>query len=401
MEFLARFYDGLVAEAREVSCTIGGSAVDIRDAGSRAHVGMWMLSDLFPLHSRRNELRIGAENQPYGARLVFSGFETARDARAALPDLVKRSRRDAGTELRLMAFSTFALASVIVAYVYGVPLLADRLTAIIPPAWEQQFGDKVAEQVEASLETDEGFEVCDDNPDSLANRAIARFAESALAEAGSPFKPEVRVVRSKVPNAFALPGGKAFYFSALLDSTNGPDEFAGVLAHELGHVAHRHAMRQLIASAGTGLLIGFVLGDMTGLSVAGGLGAVLINSHFSREEEAEADQFAGLTAQRLGFDPRALARLLERVAHDDDFSKALAILSTHPLTAERQRALEAMTARTSAAQPAFSADEWLSIKSMCAQPATPAAAAAEPAPAEAPSWPPKAPAGSPKNAPRH
>jgi predicted Zn-dependent protease len=135
---------------------------------------------------------------------------------------------------------------------------------------------------------------------------------------------------------------------------------------------------------------------MTGLSVAGGLGAVLINSHFSREEEAEADQFAGLTAQRLGFDPRALARLLERVAHDDDFSKALAILSTHPLTAERQRALEAMTVTTSAAQPAFSTDEWQAIKAMCALPEAPAAA-----PAEAPSWPPKAPAGSPKNAPRH
>src|SRR5690606_21231902 len=122
---------------------------------------------------------------------------------------------------------------------------------------------------------------------SLANRAIARFATAALEGSGSPFQLDVRVVKSDIPNAFALPGGQVFFFSALLDQAQTPDEFAGVLAHEVGHVAHRHGMEQLISTAGTGALIGFILGDMTGISVAAGLGATIIDARFSRDAERQ------------------------------------------------------------------------------------------------------------------
>lgn len=381
MEVPGRYHDGLVASVTDVTCLLSETLVVIIDRTSKAAVASWPAADVFPLHGRRDELRIGVTGKPYGARLVFSGYESARLARSALPALAEKHRQDSGRQFRLMGLATVALASVVVAYLYGVPLLAGRITGLIPPSWEQQFGDKVAQQVEASLTEEGGFEICDADPGSLANRAIARFANAALDGAGSPFSPDVKVVRSTVPNAFALPGGKAFYFSALLDATESPDEFAGVLAHELGHVVHRHAMQQLIASAGTGLLIGFILGDMTGISIAGGLGAVLVDSHFSREEEAQADQFSADTARRLGFSPTGLVRLLERVAEDDAFSKALALLSTHPLTEERRRALERAAVADAALTPVFSADEWQAIKTMCKTEipgATPAAAPPDP-----------------------
>jgi predicted Zn-dependent protease len=140
------------------------------------------------------------------------------------------------------------------------------------------------------------------------------------------------------------------------------------MAHELGHVAHRHVMESLISSAGTGLLIGFVLGDMTGLSVAGGLGALLIDSRFSRQAEAEADRFSATVAARMGFDPTALPTLLERVAADDDFTRAFALLSTHPLTDERRRALEALVVPRDGTVSPFSDEEWHAIKIMCGAP---------------------------------
>ncbi|MBY0431138.1 MAG: M48 family metalloprotease, partial [Rhodospirillales bacterium] len=125
-------------------------------------------------------------------------------------------------------------------------------------------------------------------------------------------------------------------------------------------------MEQLISTAGTGLLVGFILGDMTGVSVAGAIGTALVDSRFSREAEHQADRFAFDVAQRLRFEPAGLADLLERVAGDDEYSRALALLSTHPLTAERREALERLqTGAGAAMRPAFSADEWQAIKAMC------------------------------------
>ena len=239
-----------------------------------------------------------------------------------------------------------------------------------------------------------------------------------MAGAGSPFRPTITVVRSTVPNAFALPGGKAFYFSALLEQTETPDEFAGVMAHELGHVVHRHVMEQLISSAGTGLLIGFILGDMTGLSVAGGLGAILIDTRFSREAEEQADRLCRRRCDASASTQPALADLLERVAGDDDFTRALALLSTHPLTRSAAGARSAQRRAVGAAAGASPPPSGRRSSTMCATTATgatpaknapprpsapvqptpaPSPAPAEtPAPADMPTpapWPPPAPVG--------
>jgi Zn-dependent protease with chaperone function len=379
MEILARYHDGLIAIVRDVICRLEGGGptaqLVISDLATRTPLDTWPANDIFPVHSRKTELRIGVSSKPYGARIAIEKREDIALARQNLPALASRNRQDRNKQLQLVGISTAALASVIVAYIVGVPLLAGNIVRILPIEWEQEFGDTVANQLEAQLREEGGWEICDPNPDSLANRAIARFAEAAMEETNSPFHPTITVVRSTIPNAFALPGGKAFYFSALLDQTETPDEFAGVMAHELGHVAHRHVMESLIASAGTGLLIGFILGDMSGLSVAGGLGALLIDTRFSRQAEAEADRFSATVAARMGFDPTALPNLLERVAADDDFTRALALLSTHPLTDERRRALEALAVPRDGTVSPFSDEEWHAIKVICgtAPPVTPIA----------------------------
>ncbi len=99
--------------------------------------------------------------------------------------------------------------------------------------------------------------------------------------------------------------------------------------------------------------------------MAGAIGSSLIDNRFSRQAEAQADDFAGKTAQRLNFSPAGLVDLLDRVAHDDEFSRALALFSNHPLTDERRRALEAFDVNTPGLQPAFTDEEWQAIKDMC------------------------------------
>jgi Zn-dependent protease with chaperone function len=364
MQLVARFHDGLVAEIRDVIVGVDAGDLVITDMLSRQELERWTAGDVFPIPSRKTELRVGASSKPYGARLIFTGADSA-SARAMLPALAVKHGLERGKQLRIMGVATAALVSVIVAYIFGVPLLASRIVTLVPTEWEQQLGNAAVTQIEAALKSDAGFEVCDPNPDSLANRAIARFAAAAVEGTGTPFVPDIKVVRTSIPNAFALPGGHSFYFSALLKETQSADEFAGVMAHELGHVVHRHGMEQLISTSATGLLIGFILGDMTGISVAGAVGAALIDSRFSRESERQADRFAADVAKRMSFQPAALAHLLKRVAADDDMTRALALLSTHPLTDERQAALEAMTVPTTGLLPPFTAEEWTAIKSMC------------------------------------
>jgi predicted Zn-dependent protease len=371
MPLFARYSDGTVAAMREVVLALDRSVAKpeliIADRQDYDEIDRWPLDKVFSLPAHRSELRVGVEGRPAGARLVFSGAEPVQVAQSIFPELHRHRRREAGRQLRILGFSTLALVSVVVAYVVGVPLIANRVTAVVPPQWEASLGDAAEGQIRQIIGAEGGFAVCDPDPNSLANRAITRFTEAVMDGTQSPFDARITVVKSQVPNAFALPGGRSYYFSALLAETRSADEFAGIVAHELGHVVHRHGMEGLIASSATGLLVGFVLGDMTNISVAAAIGATLIDSRFSRDAERAADRFAAEAAVRLGFDPTALATLLERVAGDSEMSQSLAFLSTHPLTAERRAALEQMAADAAGSprDPVFSAAEWQAIRTMC------------------------------------
>ena len=365
----ARFHDGLVAQVYSVALVHETGALVIR-AEDQTELARWATAELYAVPSRKHELRLAANGQPAGARVVVRGREDVARVLATLPVLHEKRRQQTGREIRLAVTATVALAAVIVAYLYGVPLLASRIVGLVPAAWEQSLGETVARQMEASLGDSGGLQVCDGNPDSLANRAITRFGAAAMAGSGSPFDLDIKVVKSDIPNAFALPGGQVFFFSALLEQAETQDEFAGVLAHEVGHVAHRHGMEQLISTAGTGALIGFILGDMTGISVAAGLGATIIDARFSRDAERQADAFAAQVAERMDFNPAGLADLINRVGADDEFARALALLSTHPLTEDRKAALEILSQqRPTGLEPPFTAAEWTAIRSMCGTPA--------------------------------
>jgi Zn-dependent protease with chaperone function len=375
MEFPARYQNGLIAELREVSCVLDLTAdpvsLAILDADGRDIIDRWPVDTAYLLHTRMAELRIGNRLKPAGARLAVTGIDAMRRALNVLPALSSHQRADGWKQLRILTLATAALASVIFAYLFGVPLVAGQLVALVPPSWETKIGDTANQQIEASLTGGKGFVACDPDTASPANAAIARFVDGAFDGLGSPFQPVVTVVDNVIPNAFALPGGRVYYFSALLQASRTPDEFAGVLAHELGHVYYRHGMESLIASSATGLLVGFVLGDMTGLSVAGAIGSSLIDTRFSRRAEAQADVFAAQTAMRLGASAHGLIDLLDRVAKDDEFSRALALFSNHPLTDERRRILEAFDRPSAASKPAFTDAEWQAIQTMCPPPRPP------------------------------
>src|SRR5438067_12903258 len=105
---------------------------------------------------------------------------------------------------------------------------------------------------------------------------------------------------SSLPNAFALPGGRVYVLSGLLAQAQSPDELAGVLAHEFGHVVRRDGLRRLIRDGGTSFLVGLMFGDVTGSGVVLMAGRIVLSASHTRAAEEEADAFAVTVMHRLG-----------------------------------------------------------------------------------------------------
>ncbi len=134
------------------------------------------------------------------------------------------------------------------------------------------------------------------------------------------------VIDQWAPNAFALPDGSIFLSRGILALAGSEDELANVLAHEVTHVAQRHAIgRQAVADAANPFFIGFARARYL--------------ASFSREQEREADTGGQRLAAAAGYDPAALAVFLRKLEYDERLKLGASRLpnwfDTHPSTAER------------------------------------------------------------------
>ncbi len=274
-------------------------------------------------------------------------------ARARFLDIEHGSRGQAG---RIVAWSVAATVSIVMIVLYGVPLVAERLTPLIPLSFEQRLGEMADNQVRTIFRA----RTCSD---PQGNAAFAKLVETVRL-AGHLDRPlRTAVLTSPIPNAFALPGGKIYLFNGLLEDANSPDEVAGVLAHELGHVIHRDQTRMMIQNGGTSFLIGLLFGDITG-STAVIFGArALFEASYSRDAEGKADAFAIDTMHALGRSPAPMGELLFRITGAQG-GRTIGILANHPLTEER-RALMRREDRPATAPEILSPAEWSALKAVC------------------------------------
>ena len=134
----------------------------------------------------------------------------------------------------------------------------------------------------------------------------------------------VSLLNSPVNNAFAIPGGYIYTTRQLVALMNNEAELAGVLGHEVGHVAARHSQRRqaaaqqnsLLGAAGA-ILSGILLGNSgVGQQISQGIlqGSQLLTLKFSRSQELEADGLGIRYLNQAGYDPRAMASVLQSLA---------------------------------------------------------------------------------------
>jgi Zn-dependent protease with chaperone function len=361
----AIYFDGTCSARNDVVVEAGTAGLRIFGADQRL-LDEWLYAELRRQSAPDGVLRLGRSGETLLARLEIRDAALA----AAIEDRAVTLDRSGAVERALrrkvVALSLAAVVSLIVTAIIGVPVLATRLAPLVPISVEQKLGNAVDEQIRSTLDTKHlgAAFVCGTGANGAAGQAALNKLVGKLKTAAAlPYPLRVDVVRRADFNAFALPGGHIYAFQGLIDRARSPDEVAGVLAHEIGHVAHRDGTRTVLQAAGLSFLFGMMLGDFVGGGAVVIAAKTVLRSSYSRQVEAAADAYSVALMGKLGGDPRALAAILARAAADKDVG--IKILEDHPDTKDRVAAINA-AAPAGATAPLLSAADWAALRQICA-----------------------------------
>lgn len=258
------------------------------------------------------------------------------------------------------------------------------LAPLVPPSLEKKLGD--------AMVGDFGGRVCNGPGGQEALDVLVRRVEP------KPDGLKVRVVNIAMVNAVAMPGGNIFIFRGLLQEAKSPDELAGVVAHEIGHVRNRDVMQALLRQMGLSVLLGGANAD-----VGGSINA-LVASTYSREAEAAADQYAIRAMRSASVSPLDTAGFFARLSDMEeqmegkvtpktggDAAKAktekgatekgatekgkvekkrerpslMDYLASHPASDSREKMFRASAVPGKAYTPVVTAEQWRAIVDSC------------------------------------
>jgi predicted Zn-dependent protease len=185
--------------------------------------------------------------------------------------------------------------------------------------------------------------------DSVVTNYVRTIGRRIAVRADGPKYPYTfDVANDRTINAFALPGGPIWIHRGAIDAAQTEAQLAGVIAHEVAHIANRHAAEQItkgsIANVGLGILDA-LLGTGTASQIArlgAGVAAQATMMKFSRDDEREADSKALQYMKRAGYDPRGMVEFLRvlRARQGRDPGSVQTFFASHPAPAERIRRLE-------------------------------------------------------------
>jgi Zn-dependent protease with chaperone function len=215
---------------------------------------------------------------------------------------------------------------------YGVPLLAKHVARVLPQSVDITLGEQGLSALDRTFFA----------PSRLSEqRQQALRALFAKTTVKLPDGEHLQLVFRSSPrigaNAFALPSGTIVITDELVSLAQHDDELVAVLAHEIGHVVHRHALRRVLQDSTVVLIIAAVTGDLTSItSLAATIPTVLVEAKYSRNFEREADEYALQHLRAHDIAPHYFADILLRMENTRASRGDIPdYLSTHPATEER------------------------------------------------------------------
>jgi len=221
------------------------------------------------------------------------------------------------------------------------------------PAAATEKETETGKKASAQIEKDTTIKILDPKKDAASkalydklNKMIAKLGKAS----GRPdIKYTVKIIDSKVLNAFTLPNGNLYFYKGLLDTLYSDDEIAAVMAHEIGHNVCMHALRGASKSRKFSLLnLAVLLAALSGGSKDAGAAVMFsqylsvgLMNQYSEEFESEADIVGVSELIRAGYNPSAMVTVMKRFATDEDRHPAInpGIFQDHPEPEDRAAAI--------------------------------------------------------------
>jgi beta-barrel assembly-enhancing protease len=232
-----------------------------------------------------------------------------------------------------------SFTAIMIAYaVFLTPIAVMAQTRISMPSNRYKVSDDVELGRKASAEIEQQFPVLNDRDASAyVERVGQRLVAAIPQQFNQPaFNYRFQIVNASDLNAFALPGGPMYVNRGMIQQARNEGEMAGVMAHEISHVALRHATAQATKQGSArntlgmlGMILGgAILGGQTGAQL-GMLGATAWMTRYSREYETQSDMLGAQIMANAGYDPRDLANVFRTIAGEGS-GRAPEWLSSHP-----------------------------------------------------------------------
>lgn len=349
MSWHAEFADGESAVMQPVLVRLEAGELIILSLASGEALARWPLAE-----TSLDELQDGGIAHAQCRASPLAQLTVGDPALAAeLRGRVGRGLRlpGGGNRLRFAVVAAAAVAAVAAGIYLSIPALARAIAQRVPLAYERELGAQLLPLISEQYCAGAG-------------------ADAALTELKRRLDPrdevpaELHVWRSDRVNAFALPGGVVVLSEGLLARADGPDEVAGVLAHELEHVRQRHVMGHFVRATLLAAGWSVAVGDYAGLMVLDPTTAFhLVNLRFSREEEAAADAGAALALDRARVSRRGLYDFFQRLRAETDVVPDW--LSNHPSSESRARLIGDGANGPAGATPALAPEAFEALKSAC------------------------------------
>jgi hypothetical protein len=350
MDVEGQYFDGRSAQRRSVRLLLGPDGLEIHDGDG---VDTWPYDRL---RRQRQGSVAQIQRREETARLAVS------DA-AFLDALAERCSDFDRTRMPWRQVALIAVAAVAVgALAFGAVQLFPKVGArLLPIAWEENLGGKIIDIVAVIFSHGQQPRFCDG---SEGTRAIDGLVGRLTAGLDTPYRMRVRVLNSKDVNAFAAPGGYIVVLSGLIDFAVSPDELAGVVAHEIGHVLHRHPTQAMLRQINEARLFGFMTGNASGGGAISTIADATLGASYSREAETQADATAFALLSRARISPQGMAAFFDRLIAQGKSGKGT-ILASHPADETRSRRARESASQLRNAAPALSDGDWRAVKGIC------------------------------------
>lgn len=353
------YYDGRTAQRTPVVVHVQREGLTLipREGASR----WWRFADIRQTQGthRDEPIRFEHGSDPAEVLIVPEGAILAAIREVAPPRVMRiRAPQHWTMWMGATAGTVVAIAAVWwLLYAWGIPAFADGVAARLPVAWEEQLGATVTDTIAPTERR------CSQPAQYAALKDIlGRLTASGPSAA---YRYTLIVTTDEIPNAFAAPGGFVVVTRGLLRLSDRPEEVAGVMAHEIQHIVHRHGTKLLVRELSLQALVSLAAGDLRGLRSTLNAASNLGGLRYRRADEMLADHDAVSLLATSHIDPRSLQFFLEKIKQSSAIQLP-AYLSTHPPLEERIAAVSRLAASTTAQTiPLLPDYPWAEITQIC------------------------------------